>query len=70
LTARLRRRTWDAAAPANDLVLDSELLANTFGEDEVGELYLAGDDDGVVYRLVDPRPFCDVAMSRDAYTNG
>src|SRR5262245_15717506 len=35
-------------------LLDSDLFISSFGEDEVGELYVVGINDGTVYRLVNP----------------
>jgi len=50
--------------------LDSQLRINTFGEDAEGELYAGNDSSGIIYRLVDPQPFCDMAMSQESYTDG
>jgi glucose/arabinose dehydrogenase len=57
--------TW-----ASTVVLDSALNPTTFGQDAAGELYIGDDNSGRIYALVDPRPFCAVAMSQQSYTLG
>jgi glucose/arabinose dehydrogenase len=51
-------------------VLDSAMNPQTFGEDEAGELYVADDADRMLYRLIDPVPFCDLAVNQATYAVG
>jgi hypothetical protein len=38
----------------NKLILDSNLLISTFGEDEAGNLYVADHGAGDIYRITAP----------------
>lgn len=67
-------RIWVARRVAgqwvNQEIMDSAAMITAFGEAEDGELLLADDRDGRIYRLLDPRPFCDLAVSREVYRDG
>lgn len=53
-------------------VLNTTDLFTTFGEDEAGELYIAGQSggSGIVYRIVPLFPACDIQLSQAAYVDG
>jgi hypothetical protein len=38
----------------NKLILDSNLLISTFGEDEAGNLYVADHGAGAIYKIIVP----------------
>ncbi len=65
-------RVWGARQESgvwvNNELLDTTLAPTTFGENDDGELFLADDDNGTIYRLIDPEPFCDLRMSQPDYS--
>ena len=66
-------RVWigfQAKEWVNVEVLNTTMAITTFGEDEDGELYLADFDDGMIYKLIDPQPFCDLELNQETYQNG
>lgn len=56
-------------------LLDSALAISSFGEDEAGELYVAGQNfanpgNGALYRIVPTFPVCDLELSQPSYVTG
>lgn len=70
-------RIWAASEQGDGTWSTTEMLNTTdnfatFGEDEAGELYVAGlsGAEGVVYRIVPLFPACDIQLSQAVYIDG
>jgi len=55
-SGRIWTATQSGSTWSSTLALDTSLLISSFGEDDAGELYLAGFADGTLYRITDPQP--------------